>query len=95
MSSSTTSGTQPLGLCDGLGAVSRLSDDVEALRLEQRRRGLTERLVVVDDQNRPAHGAILPEVAGGRMGLATVTATDPCDHVAKTVANRVSVAAPP
>ena len=67
MSSSTTSGCSRSACGDRLGAVGGLSDDVEALRLEQRRRGLAERLVVVDDQDRPAHGAILPEVAGGRI----------------------------
>ena len=84
MSSSTTSGRSRSACAIGLRAVGGLPDDLEALRLEQRGGRLAERLVVVDDQNRPAHGAILPELAGARH---------PGYHGAKTVDSPVSACA--
>jgi len=50
---------EPLGLGDGLGSVPGLAHHGVAVGLQQRSRGVTELLVVINDQNRHAHLSII------------------------------------
>ena len=90
MSRSTTSGRRR-SVSAMAPAVGSLTDHGEALRLEQRGRGVPERRVVVDDQNRRTHEPIVPASRATALGLAAIPQNqEPCDHGPKTVVSPVS-----